>query len=242
EIDDTLAEAHVSFANALKFYDWDWPGAERELKRAIELNPNYAIGRQIYAAYLSAMGRHREAIAEAKRAQELDPLSPQITEMVGRCYLYARQFDQAIEQDRKALEIDSSFRLAHGFLGRAYAEKGMYREALAEAKEVTLPTDALPMAGLPLTGYLYAKMGRTDEAQQVLERLISISKQRYVSSCNMVTIYFALGKKDEGFAWLEQAIEERDGRLLCFNVNPWLDNVRSDPRFAEVVRRLRLPP
>jgi len=237
EIDDTLVEAHVSLSHAL-FFDWDWPGAERELRRALELNPSYAPGHRAYGSYLSAMGRHREAIAEGKRAQELDPLSPATNELAGRRYYHARQYDQALEQNRKALEIDPNFWMAHLFSSRAYAQKGMYAEALMELRKAGEVTPEI----LSDRGRIYAASGRPRQAQHILERLIALSKQRYVPSYYLVKIYSALSQKDQAFAWLEKAFQEREGRLNWLKVDPMLDNLRSDPRFADFLRRLRLPP
>jgi serine/threonine protein kinase/TolB-like protein/Tfp pilus assembly protein PilF len=235
-IDDTLAEAHLSLARALQL-DWDWPGVERELRRVLELNPSDAQAHRQYGSYLSAMGRHQEAIAEGNRAQELDPLSPATNEMAGRRYYHARQYDQALEQDRKALELDPNFWMAHLFSSRAYAQKGMYAEALAElggAREITPEI-------LSDSGYVYAASGRVQEAQRNLEELISLSRQRYVPPIYIVHIYAGLGQKDQAFAWLEEALEGRDGRLAWLKVDHMLDSIRSDPRFAAILRRLRLP-
>ncbi len=245
EIDDTLAEAHASLASTLTFYDWDWPSAEREFRRALELNPSYAMGHRAYASYLSAMGRHREAIAEAKRAQELDPLSLDVNTMAGRCFYHARQYDQAIEQYRRALEIDPNFTIAHQFSGKAYAQKGMYREALAELQEagaVYKEAGAGYTEPLSVIGLVYAVSGRPGQAQHVLEELKAIRKQKYVPPWSIVRVYAGLGQKDQAFAWLEKGFQERDNRLIWLKVDPMFDNLRCDPRFADLLRRLRFPP
>ncbi len=238
DLDNTLGEAHVSLAFALKFYDWDWPGAEREFRRGLELNPSYATGHRTYAAHLSAMGRHAEAIAEAKRAQELDPLSLMINTVAGRCFYHARQYDQAIEQYRKALEIDPNFWVAHLFLGKTYGQKRMYEEAITELQKAGRVTTE-PRS---VTAYIYAVSSRRGEAKKVVAELKELSKRRYVPPYHIAVIYAGLGEKDQAFAWLQNAYEERDAWIAWLKVEPMLDNLRSDPRFADLLRRVGFPP
>jgi tetratricopeptide (TPR) repeat protein len=237
EIDDTLAEAHVALGNTFMYYDWDWPGAEREYRRGLDLNPSYALGHRSYASYLSGMGRHREALAETTRSQELDPLSLDINTMAGRCYYHARQYDEAIKQYRKALEIDPGFGIARQFLGKAYAQKGLYREALAEQQEAGRGSSEPPS----VMGFVYAASGRPREAQHVLEELQAMREQQYVPPWSIVRVYAGLGQKDQAFAWLEKSIQERDERLVWLKVDPMFDSLRSDPRYGELLRRLRFP-
>jgi serine/threonine protein kinase/Flp pilus assembly protein TadD len=240
-IDGTLAEAHTSLAHARLFYDWDWSGAERELKRAIELNPNNTSAHQWYTSYLSAMGRHDEAIARAKRAQELDPLSLVINTMVGRTFYFARQYDQAIEQFRKTLELDPNFALAQHFLGQAYEQKGMYDEAFAVfQKGITLSGGRSQMVAF--LGHAYAVSGKRGEALKTLDELKELSKRRYVGPYNVALVYAGLGEKDQAFEWLQKGYEERSSELLWLAVIPGFDSLRSDPRFADLLRRMGLPP
>ncbi len=238
EIDDTLAEAHASLGFTLRNYDWDWPGAEREFQRAIQLSPNYAWARQGYAGYLSLLGRHTEALTEAKRAQAQDPLSLIITSLLGRYYYHARQYDQAIEQCRKALEIDPNFWVAHLFLGKAYERKALYEEAIAEFQKA----GSVTIEASTDIGYVYAVSGHRHEALKVLDKLTQLSKRRYVPSYHIARIYAGLGEKDEAFAWLEKAYAQRDGWLNWLRVDPTLDSLRSDPRFTSLLRRVGLPP
>jgi Flp pilus assembly protein TadD len=237
EIDDTLAEAHVALGNTLTFYDWDWPGAEREFRRGLALNPSDALGHRSYAAYLSGMGRHREALAEATRSQELDPLSLDINTIAGRCYYHARQYDQAIAQYRRALEIDPSFDIAQQFLGKAYAQKGLYREAVDELRKIGSPYSEPPS----VLGFVYAVSGRPSEARRVLEQLQEMRKHQYVPPWSLVRVYTGLGDNDQAFEWLEQSVQERDERLVWLEVDPMLDNLRSDARFDQFLRRLKFP-
>ena len=241
ELDETLAEAHTSLARVLTVYDWDWPGAGKEFKRAIELNPRYAIAHQWYGGYLEAMARHDEAIAERKRAQELDPPSPVINFELGLAFYFVRNYDQAIEQFQKTLELDPNFPPAHAFLPAAYEQKGMYNRAIAEFKNA-MPMSGgeqkLAMAGL---GHVYAVSGKKVEAHAVLNQLKQLSSQEYVSAYSIALVYAGLGEKEQAFAWLERAYEERAFQMHDLKVEPRWDNIRSDPRFEDLLRRVGLP-
>ncbi len=241
ELDETLAEAHTSLARVLATYDWDWTGAEKEYKRALELNPRYAIAHQWYGGWFSAMGHRNEAIAERKLAQELDPLSPIINFELGLAFYYARDYDRAIEQFQKTLELDQNFPPAQQFLPASYEQKGMYDEAIAGFKKVVPMTGgsewSLTRGGL---GHVYAALGKKREALALLDELKQISAQGYVPATSVAIIYVGLGEKDQAFVWLEKAYEERSFQLQWLNVEPRWDSIRSDPRFADLVRRVGL--
>jgi DNA-binding winged helix-turn-helix (wHTH) protein/TolB-like protein/Tfp pilus assembly protein PilF len=241
EIDDTLAEAHTSLGNVRYWYDWDWSGAETEFKRAIELSPKYPTSHQIYASYLMTMGRHQEAISEVKQAQGLEPLSLPINLQEARILYFARGYDEAIEQCRKTLEIDPSYGVAHLFLGRSYKEKRMYQEAIAELQKAK---DLLGDRGeiLSLIGYTYAVSGRRVEAQKVLQELQRLLKQRYISPYHLAMVYAGLGEQDKTFYCLEKAYEDREGRMTILRLAPEFDRLRSDSRYANLVRRIGLTP
>jgi serine/threonine-protein kinase len=242
EVDDTLAEAHAARALVSLRYDWDWPTTEREIKRAIELNPNYATAYQWYAAYLAAMGRPDGAIAEIKRAQELDPLSLIVNAVAGFHLYEARQYDRAVEQCQKALDLDLNFAQAHLFLGQAYEQKARYEEAIAELKKAVALSPNTPFIVSAL-GHAYAVSGQTGEAMKILDQLQELSQQRYISPHEMAIIYAGLGEKEQAFAWLEKAYADRSWRLPYLNkAEPRLDSLRSDPRFADLVRRVGLAP
>jgi len=239
EIDPSLAEPHVSLAHVKYFYDRDWPGAEREFKRAIELNPNYPLAHHWYAIYLVWVGRANEGLAEIKRAQELDPLSLPINMAVGWLLCEANRTDEGIDQLRKTIEMDPAFVLAHDRLGLCYEQRGMYPEAIAEhQKVIDLGAKALGIAGL---GRAYAMSGKRNEAQKALVELQELSKQRHVSPGLTGLIYAALGDKDQAFAWLDKSVEEHDLIIARLKVDHGFDNLRSDPRFADVVKRVGLP-
>jgi TolB-like protein/DNA-binding winged helix-turn-helix (wHTH) protein/Tfp pilus assembly protein PilF len=237
EIDDTLAEAHASLAFTLMHYDWDWPGAEREFQRAIELNPNYAAAHHWYGLYLTAMERFDEAMVEMKHAQELDPLSLIINTNVGWVFYFRRQYDQAIEQFRKTLEMDPNFTSAHVKLGWAYEQKGMYEETIAEFQMVLTRIGDDVLTEL---GHAYAVAGQRDEATKIIAELRERAKQQYVSPYLVATIYAGLGDKVQAFDWLQKSYENRCGWLAWLKVDPKLDNLRSDPRFADLLQRVGL--
>jgi serine/threonine-protein kinase len=239
ELDDTLAEAHTSLAFAKVQYDWDWPGAEREFQKALALNPNYATAHQWYSEYLSAMGRHDEALREIRRAQELDPLSLIIHAVVGRALYFARRYDEAAEQCRQTVELDPNFGVAHLFLGRIYLAAGKYDEAVKELQEARrLAGGTAVMAEVV---HALAVAGRRTEAEQLRAELEKM-KDGYVTAGRLALISVALGDKDQAFMWLDKAYDERSDTLLFLKVEPRFDSLRSDPRFAALLRRIGLPP
>jgi serine/threonine protein kinase/tetratricopeptide (TPR) repeat protein len=240
EMDDTLAEANASRGWISTNYEWNWPAAESKYRRAIEINPSYATARQWYAEYLSYMGRHDQSVAEAKRAQELDPFSLIINTDLGQVLYYARQYDQAIEQLQKTLELDPNFIVAHFFLAPLYAQKAMNDEATAEAQKaraLSARDDSLMLAQL---GATYSFSGKSDEAKKVIDQLHQLSKHRYVSPFYMALIYEGLGQKDQALEWLEKAYKKRDHWLETLKVHPWLDGLRSHPRFIELLMKMGL--
>jgi serine/threonine-protein kinase len=238
-LDNTLAEAHATLANIKTYYDWDWSGAEREFKLAIELNPGYATAHHWYSNLLSFLGRAEEAFAEIQRAQEIDPLSPMINEVVGWHRHLARRYDEAIKLQRQALELEPNFAPAHFGLGTSYEQVGRYEEAVAEFKQAInlAPNDFDYLTAL---GHAYAVTGKQAEARRILAELQELSKQRYVSAYHMAVIHAGLGEKDEAFVWLAKAVEERSVWLSKLKVEPRLDGLRRDPRFAELLRRVGL--
>jgi len=241
EMDETLAEAHALLGSAREEYDWDWVGAEKEFKRAIELNPGYATAHQWYAEYLSVMGRHNEAIAEAKRAQELDPLSLMINAIGGRVFFYARRYDEAIAQCRRTLELNPGFYPAHLFLAWAYEQEKRYAEAISEYQKAIAPGQSNPLLAAELArGYVAA--GKRTEALTVISQMGELSKRRYVSSYVIAQIYTALGDTGRAFQWLEKAYQERDSQLAWLKAEPGFDSLRSDPRFQNLLRRMNFPP
>jgi eukaryotic-like serine/threonine-protein kinase len=243
EIDDTLAEAHTSLACIKSSYDWDWSGAEAEFQRAIALNPSYADAHHFYCVTLRRTGRFDQAIEEGKRAVELDPLSLPSNTILGITFHMARQYDQAIEQLRKTSELDPNYIPTHCTLGAAYVQASMYKEGIAEFEKalVISPGNTLLISGL---GYAYAVTGRKAEAQRVLDQLNEISKQKYVPALYSAGIHVGLGEKDKAFEWLEKSYADRSigVGLEAPKVDPIWDPLRSDPRFADLLRRMNLQP
>ena len=240
EMDDTLAEAHAALGWIKLRYDFDWSGAEREFKRAIEVNPNYATTYNWYSVELALMGRFDEAIAEAKRAQELEPLSMIINAVVGLPFYFSHQYDRAIAQYRKAIEMDPNFAGAHSWLGLAYEQKGMYEEAVTEFLQArTLAGDRPEKIGALREAY--AASGWRGYVRKELELQIEESKEHYVNSYEIAINFARLGEKEQALTWLEKAYEERAGTLYWFTRDPRLDSLRSEPRFQDLLRRVGLP-
>jgi eukaryotic-like serine/threonine-protein kinase len=235
EIDDALAEAHISLAAIRTFYEWDWLDAERDFKRGIRLNHNSVKGHHWYACSLTSQGRFEEGFGEMKLAQELEPFSLIINRDVGRHYYFLRQYDQAIEHCRKTLEMDPSFFLAHFYLIPAYEQKGMFEEAIKELrKAIALSGSSASMTAL--LGHVYAVSGRRDKALEVLQELEEKSEREYVPSFYFVLVYLGLDEKDQAFKWLERACRERSTHLVWLKVDPIFDDLRSDLRFTELIR------
>ena len=240
QIDESLAEAHTSLAYALWNYDWDWAGSERENKRSLELNPNYATGHHWYGLFLMVMGRHEEAVRELKRALEIDSLSLIINTKLGVTYYYGRKYDPAIDQLRKTIELDPRFPLAHLYLGLCYEQLGKFQDAIVEfQKGLQLAENPWFSASLIHT---YGRSAMRLEAQKELKKLLEAAKTKFVSPYFLATAYAGLGDKDKAFEWLETAYRERVDWMTYLKVDPELDSLRSDPRFADLVRRVGLAP
>jgi TolB-like protein/Tfp pilus assembly protein PilF len=243
QIDPNLAEAHASLAQILHDYDWDYVGALREIDRAIELNPNYATAHQWRAEFLSVQGRHEEAIAEAKRALELDPLSIIINRILGEMYFHARRYDEAIAQFRKTIEIEPNFPSAHWMLGRAYEAKRQYSEAVEEfIKMIEVSGPGARSLGNPNEMRdAYANGGWNGYLRYFIAECRKPETTGGYKPAYPVAASFAeLGEKDEAFAWLAKAYDQRDYQLTLLKVVPEMDNLRSDPRFTDLLRRVGL--
>jgi eukaryotic-like serine/threonine-protein kinase len=238
EIDGTLAEAHTSLGLVKEHFEWDWAGAEKEFRRAIELNPNLATAHHWYGDYLANMNRSEEGLRETRKAQELDPLSLIINTTIGWQLYLAHKNDQAIEQLHKVLDIDSRFAPARRNLEEVYAQMGRQKEAVAEREK------ALSLSGSPeLAASVeedFAKSGYRGVLQSWLQGLTEISKHEYVSSYSMAEAYMRIGDKEKAVNLLEKAYEEHDSGLVSLGVEPMFDPIRSDIRFQEILRRMRL--
>jgi serine/threonine-protein kinase len=239
-IDSTLSDVHTALGEISLFFDHNWREAEERLQKAIQLNPSNAAAHRWYALYLSAMARHEEAIAASKRAYQLDPLSPLTGEFVGLTYYFARLYDQAIKEYQNLLELHPNFGHGHYLLGFAYKEKKMDKEAIdALNKSIALNNkNDHNLAGL---GNALAVSGHRSEAMKILEELLTQAKQRYVQSQEISLVYMGLGDKDKAFEFLEKAYQEKTaGSILLLKVAPWLDPLRSDPRFTALMKNVGL--
>lgn len=235
-LDETLPSAHAVLAR-LRVQAWDWATAEREYKRALELNPSLAGAHAGYASYFSLMGRHEQAVAEARRARELDPLSTGANYRIGTVLVNARRYDEAIEQLKKTLELDPNYTLAHLWLGYAYAASGQHAQAIAEYKEaVKLGEDNTSTKNY--LGYSLAMSGKRSEALEILKEMQSTKE--YVSPAELAILYAGLGDKEQAFAALERAYAAHDFQLQSLKVEAGYDSLRSDQRFADLLRRVGL--
>jgi TolB-like protein/Flp pilus assembly protein TadD len=240
EIDDKLADAHCSRAVASMLYDWDWAHAEAEFKRSIELNPSYGVTRPWYAFELTALGRHAEAITEVQRAIRLDPFSLAINASAGMVLSLAGRHDQAVEQCLQTIEMDpKGFYQAYFVLGTAYAGKGMLAEAAGALESAVALSNRNPHM-LATLGYIFARAGRTQEAYKVLDELNDRSARSYVPPYNLALVHIGLGEKEEAFAWLEKAYQDRSTWMIFLNVHPVFESLRPDPRFIALVDRMGL--
>ena len=237
ELDSTLGEAHISLAFSLDGFDWDFPSAEREFKRGIELNPGYATGHQWYAGHLTLLGRDTDAIAEMKKAENLDPLSLIIGADLAEDLIIARRYEEAIQQSRKTMEMDPNFALAHYQLGQAFLQKHRYNEAIAELQK------AVGLSGGSTTStsslaYSYAASGRRNDAVKILNDLKNRSNDRFSNAPEIALVYVGLDDKDQAMAWLEKGYAERfnPGVLM----RPLFDPLRSDRRFQDLLHRIGL--
>src|SRR5262249_15852813 len=240
-LDDALAEAHAALGFVKNHYDWDWPGAERELKRAIELNPNYATAHQWYSSHLEATGRMDEAIAESKKPHQPDPLSLSISATAGRTLYFRRRYEEATEQLGKALEMDPNFGLTHWILGMTYDQMARREEAIAECEKAVASSLVQPTA-LAALGHAYAVAGKVTEAQKALAQLKELSKQRYIAPISIAMVYAGLGDKAGAFEWLGRAYEDHSLLLSYIKVWPQFDGLHGDPRFQDLLRRMGLKP
>jgi len=235
ELDDSLDEAHLVLADALFQGDWDWTGAVREVKRALEVNPNSDRAHGAYSMYLTLLGRSEEGIAEARRGLEIAPRLAGPYGWLGTAYYWGRRYDDALAQYEKALQVHPGANLRVGF-GWAYREKGMYKEAIAEFLQ--LPDGPLKFGH---GGNAYARAGNKAEAHKAIQKLIELSKQR-VGNLAVALVYAGLGEKDRAFEWLEKAYKVHDKGMCYLKVDPTLDPLRSDPRFQDLLRRMNFPP
>jgi TolB-like protein/DNA-binding winged helix-turn-helix (wHTH) protein/Tfp pilus assembly protein PilF len=238
-IDDRLAEAHASMGYIRFFFDWDWPSAESELERSIQINPNYALGRFCHAVFLSSTGRPDAAIMESRRALELDPLSLRFNALTGQFLFQAHKYDQAEDQAQKALETEPSFWITHIVLGKVYLQKAMYSEALIEFQKARQLSGGNTEA-TSLMGYTYATSGDRTQAQKMLAELKERSGSRYMSAYNIALVHLGIGERNQALDWLDKAYQDRDVRMVLLGVDPKWEVLGSEPRFTALLQRMKL--
>jgi tetratricopeptide (TPR) repeat protein len=237
-LDDDLAEAHTSLAFVLDLYDWNWELAEKEYKRALALNPSYATAHHWYAWHLIVMGRHSEAIAESRKAESLDPLSPIISADLADALCVAHLCDESVQQSRKTLEMHPYFAVAHYQLGQALTQKRMHTEAIASlqrAIELSRGNTAFESN----LAYVYAVAGRTDEAIKIIKDLEGRPGRPASTDPHIALIYVGLGDRDQAMSWLNKAYEARFNPSIL--MRPAFDPIRSDARFQDLLGRIGLP-
>ena len=240
EIDPTLAEAHGALADSLAIFDWNWAESEREFGKAFQLDSNVSYIHLTHGvSYLVPSGKADEAVTELRRAVELEPLSLISNAIFGLSYLYARQNDKALEQGKKTYDLDPSFRFGRQYLGFTYIVLGRYDDAVALAEE-GLKTFPMAQEYLVIAGLAHAKAGHRREAEQYLDRFRDLAKTGYVRTSYVASIYAALGDKDKAFAELEKSFEEKDFWLPRIKLDPFMDSLRDDPRFRDLLKRMGL--
>ena len=240
EIDDTLAEAHTTAGALMLFYDLDWSAAEREFKRAIELDPSYPLSYEVYSYLLSATGKLDEAIKMAQRGADADPLSIVLADDISAAYYLARRYDEAIKQLQKSIEMDPNHFGGFIALGQVYEAKGMHEEAIKSLQKAISIGGRTSGVLAPL-GRAYATSGKKVEAQKILTELNEMAKQTYVSPYDLAILYVGLEDKEHALEQLNKAYEDRAGWIIDISVEPIFDSLRSDPRFAELVSRMKFP-
>jgi DNA-binding winged helix-turn-helix (wHTH) protein/TolB-like protein/Tfp pilus assembly protein PilF len=240
-IDDSLAEAHTALAYVKEQYDWDWEAAEREFKKALDLNENYPTAHHWYSEYLALTGRTAESIEHIKRAQDVDPTSLIIHTQSAYPYFCARQYDSAIDILNKVIEKDENFSTSRYYLARCYEQKALYEEAIAEYKKAIALSGGSSLM-LARLGCCYAVSGRMREAKEVLKELKKLSTERYVSPFSIAILHAAFGEKEQAMVLLEKAYEDRDGLLVVLKVDAHLDSLRSESRFMDLLHRVGFKP
>jgi tetratricopeptide (TPR) repeat protein len=241
ELDGGLAEAHASLAYVKDAYEWDWAGAEAEYKRAIELNPNYATAHQWYGLHLALLGRVPEAMAEMRKAQELDPLSLIINTNLAQMFYFSRDYETATKMFRKTLELDPNFIFARANLGLVLLKQGHYDHAVVEFERARSLTGSRPSWWFGHLAGAYAKAGKKDEAMKVVAELEQVHRKQYLPPFAITYAYLWLGDQKRALDWLEEAVNDRSAGILYIKPSPTFDPLRSDPRFIDVLRRMGLP-
>jgi TolB-like protein/Tfp pilus assembly protein PilF/tRNA A-37 threonylcarbamoyl transferase component Bud32 len=240
ELDDSLSEGQTALGVLKMVYDRDWDGAKEAFERAIELNDGFMLAHSYYSMYLAAQGRRDESIAEGKRALGLDPLTLMMSANLGMRYYYARDFDTALEEFERMLEMDPHFWIGHFYITFAYSQKGMYEKALEKIKKALDKLGRENPLLLASLGCMYGFSNQKDEAEKILTELEALSEDKYVAPFFMALLYISLDQNDLAFEWLERSFSERDHVIAFLKVEPLLDKIRSDPRYTALLKKMNL--
>lgn len=241
ELDPSLAESHASMAFVKLYFDWDWSGADVDFRRAIALDPNYAPTHQWYSIYLLAAGRVSEALHEIQLARQCDALSVPINSDLGFHYYYTGCYEEAVKQLQFVLEMNKDFAPAHLWLGRTYQELGRFEAALAEFRRVEESLPEWPVS-IAARGFVTGIAGRADDAREILADLKRLAARKFVTPYGIALVHAGLGENEAAFAWLNKAFDERAHWLVWLRLDPRWNALRHDPRFSELVSRMRFPP
>lgn len=239
ELDEKLAEAHASLAYIRAYYEWDWAAGEREFRRAIELRPSYADAHFSYSRFLAASGRPEEAVAEIQRARELDPMESSLKANTALLSYFGGRYDQALEELLELRRLEPKLPIVHWGIGLVEEQKRSYEEAIASLQQATSLSASLNFKSS--LGHAYAVAGRGDEARAILGEIKERSKRAYVPSYYSALVYAGLEDKDRAFEWLERTYQERSTVLAYLQLDPRLANLRGDPRFSDLLRRVGHP-
>ena len=240
ERDGALAEPHASLGYVKFYFDWDWPGAEAEFRRAITLDPNWAVAHQWYSIFLLAAGRAVEAAHEIELARERDPLSLAINTDLGFHYYYTGRYDEAIKQLESVLTMSRDFSPAHLWLGRSYQQIGRFNDALTEFRQVEQSVPEWPVA-IAARGFVEGAAGRAQEAKAVLTELQEVAKRRFVTAYGVALVHAGIGDSEASLTWLDRAFAERSHWLVWLRLDPRFDHLRANPRFSELLDRIKFP-
>jgi tetratricopeptide (TPR) repeat protein len=238
EIDPSISEGYATLGFISFWYEWDWPAAERQLQKALDLDPKSAEAHVDYAHLLSNSGRHERALQEIRLSRELDPLSLLTNALEGQILFFAKDYDEALDRLQKTIDLEPNFWLSHLFISRVYTEKGMHSEAVAEAQR------AEELSGNSQShayhAYALAKWGKLSEARGILNELLKSSTETYVPPYNIALAYNAVGEPERALDYLEKGFSEKDVRMVFLTVEPQWDNLRSEPRFLDLMKPMRL--
>lgn len=237
-LDNSLAEAHTSLAYAVQHLDWDWEGGDRELRRAIELNPGYPLAHAFYSQWFRERGRLDEALAEMRRAREADPTSPLMRASNSLLLYLSRRYPEALEEARQTIQMDGKLLAPHRILGAVHIQQGLYPEAIEDLQQaLKLQNDSYCLGRL---GYLYARTGRANDAWSVVRRMEAERARRYMSAYHIAVVFFGLGDLEQVFAWLDKAYQDSDPDVMMLKAEPLFDGLRADPRYTALLRKMRL--